>query len=370
MMDVIGEDADHTSILGNIYIGKISRIVKNINAAFVDIGIGTQCYLSLEDIKGFRYINSKTSDIPKAGDELLVEVTREAQKGKRPTLSPYLQFKSEHLILIAGQNQISASSKIGKKRKTELKELLNAELQNGFGVLIRTAAKDVDDNVLLEEFHQLQQESSDLLSSWAHRTCFSLLRTSKPSYVDHLLHTASVPYDEIVTDSPQIYRDLKEAFSLSNQQTSIEKLRLYEDTQLPLLKLYSVEAQLTKALSQRIWLKSGAYLIIQPTEALTVIDVNSGKKELGKSKSGNILQINIEAAHEIARQLRIRNLSGIIIVDFIDMTSEEHKEAVLSAMKAAAAADTVPVKVLGLTKLGLMEITRKKIRKPLVEILN
>lgn len=153
-----------------------------------------------------------------------------------------------------------------------------------------------------------------------------------------------------------------------NQKADLEKLQFYQDPLLPLIKLYKLEAALEEALERRVWLKSGGYLVIEPTEALTVVDVNTGKYSGKKNAEDTILKINLEAAAGTARQLCLRNLSGIIIVDFIDMAREEHKQQLLTALEEELKKDPVKTVLVDMTKLGLVEITRKKVRKPLHEV--
>ena len=168
-------------------------------------------------------------------------------------------------------------------------------------------------------------------------------------------------YDKMITDDEQIFNDIKSTFP------ALEKLQLYRDEQISLSRLYSVEARLQEALREKVWMANGAYLIIQPTEALTVIDVNSGKNQKKGSSSEVLYQINREAAEEIALQIKLRNISGIIIIDFINQTHEEQDRELLHYLTRLVNRDSVKTTVVGMTSLGLVEVTRKKINKPLWE---
>lgn len=206
-------------------------------------------------------------------------------------------------------------------------------------------------------------DTDNLLQTAAHRTCFTCLLTPKPAW-QHILDTlvSDSEYVEILTDDRVLFEEMK------TQQESISaNIRLYEDKQFPLSKLYSVESKMDTALNARIWLKSGAYLIIEQTEALTVIDVNSGKYEENKAIDETFYRINREAAAEIALQLRLRNLSGIIIVDFINMKSKELQKELLDELRELVKRDLQLTKVIDMTPLGLVEITRKKGNKTLAE---
>ena len=175
--------------------------------------------------------------------------------------------------------------------------------------------------------------------------------------------------EKIITDIPEVYDSVRRYLG-ENEPGEAAKLEFYDDMQLPLNKLYSVESQISTALNKRVWLPSGGYLVIEPTEALTVIDVNSGKFTGNrKLKDNTYLKINMEAAVEIGRQLMLRNLSGIIVVDFINLNTFEEKKELMSYLADILKADTVPTSVVDMTRLGLVEITRKKIRKPLHEVI-
>lgn len=247
-------------------------------------------------------------------------------------------------------------------------------------------------NTLSEHFFQLTEQYARLLHTARYRSCFTCLKEA-PCAVESVLRglVSEHEYQEIVTDSQELYEMLSEYSSdakgivLENVQESVpesisenvpekesahnkcKSLRLYQDEMLSLSKLYSIESKMETALGSRVWLKSGGYLIIEPTEALTVIDVNSGKYEAKKSNEDTILAVNLEAAEEVALQLRLRNLSGIIIVDFINMAQETSKNQIMTLLKQLTAKDVVKTTVVDMTSLGLVEITRKKTSKPLRE---
>ena len=205
-----------------------------------------------------------------------------------------------------------------------------------------------------------------LIKESGSRTCYSCLYKTLPSYIAGIRDSYAGGLEEIVTDCPDLYGQLKEYLETS-QAEDAGKLKLYTDRLLSLGKLYSLDNALSKALDKRVWLKSGGYLVIEPTEAMVVIDVNTGKYEGKKKLEETVLKINLEAAAEIARQLRLRNLSGIIIVDFIDMEREEDRKALLAHLVEVVSRDPVKTTVVDMTALNLVELTRKKVRKPLHE---
>ena len=199
-----------------------------------------------------------------------------------------------------------------------------------------------------------------------YRTCYSLLYEAEPDYLKALRNCPNGSLEEVVTDQPDLFARLQEYFRISDLSETTG-LRFYEDKLLSLAKLYSLEYALEQSCQKRVWLKSGGYLIIECTEAMVVIDVNTGKYSGKKNLADTIRLINLEAAQEVAHQLRLRNLSGIIMVDFIDMDTEEDKALLMDTLKAAVRPDPVKTTVVDMTPLNLVEMTRKKEKKPLWE---
>lgn len=366
----IPEDAP-PQILNNIYVGRVSQVVKNIGAAFVEIEKGRKCFLPLSDLKEPVYVKRMSEKQPLSqGDELLVQIVREAVKTKDPQVSTNLSLAGIYSVVTSGTHQLGVSAKLDPVRREALRKLAESVYDERFGVIVRTNAADLegdDADILTFEIQSLQEQMQTIVSRAPFRTIYSVLYEAPPEYIRILQNQPLEPLAEVVTDDADIYKELT-AFSDTHPSMKLsEKLRFYKDKQLDLHKLYSIEVQLERALQKKIWLKSGANLLIEPTEAMTVIDVNSSKNIKKKLPEEQHLQVNLEAAAEIAAQLRLRNLSGIIIIDFIDMASAEHKECLLSAMQSFVKTDPVKTEVVDLTRLGLMELTRKKTRRPLRE---
>ena len=366
----IPEDAP-PQILNNIYVGRVSQVVKNIGAAFVEIEKGRKCFLPLSDLKEPVYVKRMSEKQPLSqGDELLVQIVREAVKTKDPQVSTNLSLAGIYSVVTSGTHQLGVSAKLDPVRREALRKLAESVYDERFGVIVRTNAADLegdDADILTFEIQSLQEQMQTIVSRAPFRTIYSVLYEAPPEYIRILQNQPLEPLAEVVTDDADIYKELT-AFSNTHPSMKLsEKLRFYKDKQLDLHKLYSIEVQLERALQKKIWLKSGANLLIEPTEAMTVIDVNSSKNIKKKLPEEQHLQVNLEAAAEIAAQLRLRNLSGIIIIDFIDMASAEHKECLLSAMQSFVKTDPVKTEVVDLTRLGLMELTRKKTRRPLRE---
>ncbi len=358
--------AEQPSVLGNIYTGKVKNIVKNIQAAFVQIENGMICYLPLEDAKHPVYTRPKKQKQLAEGDELLVQISREAVKTKAPSVTTNISLTGKYLVMTTGNHVIGYSSKLKSEEKTRLKELLKEWELPPVGLIVRTNAGQANLSDLKKEYDRLCRKYYFLTEQAVHRAVYSCVMRNRPAYLTSILGSRSDSLKEILTDHSELYEQIRE-FLEEEMPEDIEKLHLYEDRMLPLKSLYRLEKDVSDALSAKVWLKSGAYLVIEPTEALTVIDVNSGKYTGGRNKQETIWKINQEAAKEIARQMRLRNLSGMILVDFMDMQEKDEQDALLLQMREFLKRDPQKAAAVDMTELGLMEITRKKQKKTLLE---
>ncbi|WP_312425941.1 ribonuclease E/G [Lacrimispora sp.] len=361
------EPEENQSVLGNIYIGKVNHIVKNINAAFVDIGGGQMGYLNLSDADILFVDQRPYNGKLRQGDEIIVQVERDAVKTKAPVLTGNLNVTGRYFVLTSGKKQIGFSTKITDQAwKQEMKSYLESRKAEDFGMIVRTNAYKVPKEELESELIQLMDSFKEMLDNAKHRTCYSLLYSSAPSYLTGLRDSLKSSLEAVITDEPDIYEAIKDYLNQC-QPEDLRLLTMYEDHLLPLGKLYRIEKTMKEALGKRVWLKSGGYLVIEPTEALVVIDVNTGKYSGKKELRETIKKVNLEAAEEIGHQLRLRNLSGIIIIDFIDMEAEEDRRMLMERLDGILSKDPVKTTVVEMTKLNLVEVTRKKIRKPLYE---
>ena len=357
--------------VGNIYIARVKDIVKNINAAFVEIAPGQTCYLSIEDARHPVYLNriNKNTKCLVQGDEILVQVMKDRVKTKDAVVTTNLSFTGKYAVLTTGNHKLGVSMKLEDSVRRNLKKCVEAYVPEDVGVVIRTNAAHVPEEELIQEIQQLDEQRKKLIETAQHRTCFSVMYQAPEKYLMLLRDLNPKKLSEIITDEEEIFQRIQEYCGEQNDGNTIKRLRLYADQMLPLSKAYSIESRLEKALSERVWLKSGGYLIIQPTEALTVIDVNTGKYGGKKDLQETFLKINLEAAEEVARQLRLRNISGIVIVDFINMERAEKKKQLMDELTECVKKDRVKTDVLDMTVLGLVEMTRKKVDKPLCEVL-
>lgn len=354
------------SILGNIYVGRVKNIVKNLNAAFIEIAPGIPCYYPLEELKQPLYVKKINSPRLVQGDELVVQIAQESSKSKPPKVTTNLNLTGNYLVLTSENTTLGISRKLDEKKRQELKQDLTFEENSDYGIIVRTNAAFASRQEILKEYQKLKEEFIHLKKTAPCRTTFSCLKESTPEYLHVLQGLNRSLLEKVITDDPELFE--KTALYLKHMQPEEkEKLTFYEDNLLSLNKLYHLDIRLKEALQEKVWLKSGGYLIIQPTEALTVVDVNSGKSISGKQAQEHYLKINLEAAEELAHQLRLRNLSGIIIIDFIDMKSPQSQELLMQTLRSAVRSDSVPVQVVDRTKLNLVEITRKKVKKSLAE---
>ena len=362
------ENPQKEQLLGSIHVGKVQKVLPNLNAAFVEIENHVPCFFAYEKENHIIFRNAKKSQELKPGDELLVQVTREAIKTKAPSVSSNLNFNGNYLVLTTGNRKVGFSSKLTDKQKDSLKEMLEdvLSLERSFGVIVRTNAKEATQEQLLAEFSQLKKELESTIHRGRFLPCFTKIKDGASAISDALKNVHWETLDKIVTDDSDIYQY---ACSLKKQSyTHVPcEIQYYQDKLLPLYKLYSLETGLQQALSEKVWLKSGGFLIIQQTEAFVVIDVNSGKNASKKQAETEYKKINQEAASEIARQLRLRNLSGSILIDFINMKQYEDQTELLSVMKHLVKTDRVQTTVVDVTGLGIMELTRKKAEKSLAE---
>lgn len=357
------------SLLGNIYVGKIKNVVKNIEAAFVEIAGGQNCFLPFSEAVCPILTNRAYDGRLLCGDEILVQVTRDRLKIKDPALTAKITLEGRWCaVVVDGGHGVRYSRQLSEETAEQLSGLLkDIDVPKPLTLIVRTKAgelvpdKEPDAAPLVREAQKLLERAQKLLKIGKTRTVFSLISEEKPEWLA-VLQEQKEAFDKVVTDEPAVYN------ALSGQESFGTEVSFYTDEKISLFQLYGLSSKLDEALSKRVWLKSGGYLVIEPTEALTVIDVNTGKFDGKKKTEETFALINREAAQETARQMRLRNLSGIIIVDFINQEKLESGR-LLEFFRECCKKDTVPVRVVDMTPLGLVEITRKKVRRPLAELM-
>lgn len=364
------ESDQEKSILGNIYTGQVENIVSNIQAAFVQIEPGKRCYYSLAEAQRAVFSAGRKGNGPlRPGDELLVQVSRDAMKGKLPALTSNLNFTGRYLVLTTGDKKFGLSSKLALEDRHRLSGWLKEEAERPdkeFGIIVRTNAADASKEEILKELEWLKSRYHKAVVQGRNRTCFSLVLETEPFYVAAVRDAYGRDLDEIITDVPEI-REMILGYLEEISPELKEKLRFYQDKLLPLYKLYRVETALDAIQKEKVWLNSGGFLVIQQTEAFVSIDVNSGKYTGKKKMEETFRKINLEAAAEIGRQLRLRNLSGIILIDFINMENPDHRDELFHVLQKLLRKDPIKSRAIDITPLHILEMTRKKVRRPVIE---
>jgi len=330
-----------------IYVGKVERVVPGMKAAFVQIGQEKCGFLPL--------IERNAPDLPKlqTGMHVLVQVRKEAQGVKGAFLSRDINLCGEYVLFSPLNRMIAVSSRIVKEKERKALKALGAEISGGeFGLIMRNAAQNAPEDAIVQEVEQL-------------RACWeAVIKAAPTAHVPSILHQPRTPLEVALAEyhTRGIDRIYTNDVSMEAMLSAYAPVTIMGDN---LFDIARISTQVLRGLDRRVWLESGGNLVFDPCEAMTVIDVNTAKFT-GKDKLANtVLQTNLEACREAARQIRLRNLSGIIIIDMIDMSSREHRHAVLEELNKAFAADRVKTVVHGFTSLGLVEITRKRSRPPL-----
>lgn len=370
IMEIRLESDQEKSILGNIYTGQVENIASNIQAAFVQIEPGKRCYYSLAEAQRAVFSAGRKGNGPlRPGDELLVQVSRDAMKGKLPALTSNLNFTGRYLVLTTGDKKFGLSSKLALEDRHRLSGWLKEEAERPdkeFGIIVRTNAADASKEEILKELEWLKGRYHKAVVQGRNRACFSLVLETEPFYVAAVRDAYGRDLDEIITDVPEI-REMILGYLEEISPELKEKLRFYQDKLLPLYKLYRVETALDAIQKEKVWLNSGGFLVIQQTEAFVSIDVNSGKYTGKKKMEETFRKINLEAAAEIGRQLRLRNLSGIILIDFINMENPDHRDELFHVLQKLLRKDPVKSRAIDITPLHILEMTRKKVRRPVIE---
>lgn len=363
------EDAE-LNCIGNIYVAKVINVNKNLSAAFIEyLPNGIKGFLPFNPHNNVVLLNREYDGRLIAGDELLVQLEKEAVRTKEPVFTTNLSLAGKYCVVTSGNKIKSVSKKCSKEQREVLRCAIPKD--SDYGIIIRTNAVEQINNIeiIKEECSNLIAEMNKIIQYGKHRTCFSCIWQAPPAYFTFLRDSSDFCFTKIITDDSDIYSKLKNYLQMYHSDL-VNILELYNDPSYTLDKLHSIQTKIDELMGERVWLKSGAYLIIEKTEALYVIDVNSGKNMQKNIKGDYIYSINLESAHEIMRQIRLRNMSGIILIDFINMPDSESEEKLLYELKTLAKKDKIATTVVDITPLGLVEITRKKVQKSLQEQLS
>lgn len=364
------EPREGSGILGNVYVGKVRNIVKNLDAAFVEFAPNMMGYLSLSEPAIPKHTQGRAQDESRVliGDEIIVQVSREAQKKKPPALTGKVNFPGKYLAIVYGESGLGISRKIkGQEKREQLRGILEEYTTKEYSIVARTNSASASPEVIRQELKRLLRHYRDTFTAGMHRAPHACLYRAPEGFLTSITDAYEADLEEVITDSKSLYNRIVKHVRENGWQDRVP-VTLWKEKQGKIRCVYNIDRELDHALSQKVWLRSGGYLVIQPTEALIVIDVNSGKAVDKKTDvQKNFLNINKEAALEIAHQIRLRNLSGMILVDFIDMKEEECRQELLDYLSRELGKDRITTRLVDMTPLGLVEITRKKVRKPLYE---
>lgn len=361
------EKAAVASLIGNLYKGKVVNVLPGMQAAFVDIGLSKNAFLYVDDalhphLERQPKDKPSISDLLKPGDELLVQVMKEPLGGKGARVTTHFSIPGRWLVYMPGADYVGISKKIDQEaERLRLKSLAEEIRAAGEGLIMRTNAEGESRASLEEDLNGLRRIWNHVLATSGRTTAPAELHKDS-GLVHRLIRDVITPdTEELIIDDDACLRDAKDYVRQAAPALQ-DRIRRYQDPQ-PMFDKFGIKEQIGKAFQSRIWLSSGGYLVWDQTEALTVIDVNTGKYTGTATLEETVFRTNCEAAEEIARLLRLRDVGGIIIVDFIDMETEEHRHQVVQRLEATMKRDRTKCQVVGWTRLGLLEITRKKARE-------
>lgn len=376
--------------VGDIYLGRVRKIMAGLNAAFVDVGYEKDAFLHYLDL-GMQYNTiasvvkqatgkKKVVDISKlklmsdlgkdgkinsalsSGDLVMVQIAKEPISTKGPRLTSDISLAGRHLVLIPFSNKVNISQKIRQTdEKKRLREIVSSVLPNNFGAIVRTAAQGKSHEDIESDILNLLEKWNKMATNLSTATAPSLLLGEANRTTTILRDLLSDSFSSIHVDNEETYHQIKEY--ISRVEPEAEKIvKLYKGN-IPIFDQYDVTKQIKQQFGRTVAFKRGAYLIVEHTEALHVIDVNSGKRAKSEeTQEQNALEVNLNAVPEVARQLRLKDMGGIIVIDFIDLHIAANRNLVYAAMKEAMAADRAKHNILPLTKFGLMQITRQRVR--------
>ena len=376
VQELLIERAVARGMVGNLYLGRVSRVLPGMQSAFIDIGLERAAFLHVADLWQSRHSNAATSGqqpIEKLlfeGQPLLVQVIKDPLGTKGARLSTQVSIAGRFLVYLPHEPHIGVSQRIGDEQgrealRSRVQKLVPPDEKGGF--IVRTLAEDATGEELAADIAYLRRRWQQILEVSRVSSAPSLIYQELALTQRVLRDLAGEATSAVIVDSSEALAQMAE-FASAWMPAMSKRLRLHASERL-LFELHGVEQEIERALSRRVDLKSGGYLIIDQTEAMTTIDVNTGSYVGGRNFEDTVFRTNLEAAHAIARQLRLRNLGGIIVVDLIDMRDSAHRDSVLAELRKAAERDRTRIGISGFTSLGLVELTRKRTRESLARVL-
>jgi ribonuclease E len=361
--------SDRKSLVGNVYVGKVRNVLPGMEAAFIDFGEGKNGVLYAGDINYSDYkINGNAKRIEnalKTGDSVLVQVVKDAMGHKGARLTGKISLAGRYLVLAPDEDVRGISRRLPDDERRRLREIVGELRPTGTGIIVRTAAEGATREDIEGDIARLKQIWEQICENRETAQVPSVVYEEPPLVLRVIREHFTRDFRRLLIDDAKTHKKVLGYLS-GTEVDLVEKVNLYTD-ELGLFERYHVEDQLRKALDRRVWLPSGGHLVIDRTEALTVIDVNTGKFVGSTNLEETVLQNNLESAEEIARQLRLRDIGGIIVIDFIDMEDTRNQAAVLLRLREHLAKDKTRTQVFDVSHLGLVEMTRKNVSAGLLE---
>lgn len=354
LVELLIEENENNKLVSNIYRGIVKNVKAGLEACFVDIGMEKLAYLPLK----------KDSNI-KSGMDIMVQINKEAVGTKGPKLNVEVSLSGRYLVYIPTNDRVTISNRLqDEEERFRLKKIVKKLVGKDCGIIIRTEAAGCSEEELEKDFIELKEKYNSITKEFKLGIGPKLLYKELDASTKYIKDNVNEDVTEIVVNDNNKYEEIKDILKTINKDY-LNKLKIIENQDI--FDLYKVQSQIDKALGKKVWLKSGGYLIIEKTEALTVIDVNTGKFTGSSNREDTVYKTNEEACIEIARQLKLRDIGGIIIIDFIDMIKKKNKENLLKSLNYYLGKDKRKSEVLGLTRLGLVEVARRRERNSINE---
>ena len=389
LVEVYVEKQDQQRMVGNIYKGKVENVLPGMQAAFVDIGYDINAFLPFSEIENPAYLmdvdesedsssnnktnrksNKHTSDNVnvdlKTGQSIFVQVIKEAFAGKGPRITTEVAIPGRLLVLVPNSKYVGISKKIWDKyERRRLKKLVSSLKDNDAGIIVRTVAEGKSEELIKNDLQNLENSWQKILKASNQKKDVELLYEDLETASSVIRDLFTPDISKIVIDSKKLYKKINSYLEdvSPNMASRLEHYKIKK----PLFESMGIENEIDKLLRPKVWLKSGAYLIIEKTEAMVVVDVNSGRFVGKKNHEENSLKINLEACKEVARQLRLRDLSGLVVIDFIDMKNESNRKKIYYELRKELKKDRAKVAVSPISDFGLLEMTRQRIRLSLLD---
>src|SRR6185437_3415274 len=377
----VSRAADETTqIDGNIYRGRVQNVLPGMEAAFVDIGIPKNAVLYRGDVRydrddvdggGGQGAQPRIEQVLRAGQTILCQVTKNPIGAKGARLTQKVSLPGRFAVLVPNSTAFGISKRLSDNERRRLRKIVDDVRPAGHGLIVRTAAEGASEDELRRDVNGLLQQWKAIEADAARSNSPGLLYREPDLAVRILREELNSEYRGVIIDDPTLYQQVRDYVAMVSPEL-VERVEYYDPEQeaQPLFERFHVHEQLHKALDRKVWLPSGGSLIIERTEALTVIDVNTGKNVGKTNLEETVYRNNLEAAEEVARQLRLRDIGGIIVIDFIDMEIRENRDKVAAALRNALARDKTRTQVFDISELGLVEMTRKRISEGLIESLS